>query len=1127
MKKIFVILAIFLLSGKLFSQIDNQFWFVAPDLSQTHGDNPIFIRLSSMSDPVNFVLTMPADASFIPITGNIGPNTTFTIPLTAFQSQIENSPPDRINTCGILLTTDNLVTAYYEEANSSNPGIFSLKGQNALGLQFYIISQNSYPNFAYSDDFESFEIVATEDNTLITITPTDDVTGYSANTPIDITLDRGETYSVRAIHQGAANTLAGSHIVSNKPVAVTWADDSVQTGGWDVIGDQLIPVTIAGSEYIAIKGYANNTPGDNEEQVFILGITNNTTVNIDGVFYQTISTGELCTYPFPATSSTAYIQTSDPVYVMHLSGYPGECGASLLPQVFCTGSRQIGFFRTSNNSFSLMVLTLDGNQGAFKMDGDPLVIQASDFQPVSGTGGQWVYTRKSFSAAQLSAGASHLLTNDNGKFHLGIINMLGGSAEYGYFSYFSSINLGVDQTICPGSSATINGGEGWTTYLWEEEIGGIWTMIGGNTQNLTVSVAGHYRCSVTGQNCTLQDDINIYMHPLLEPEITGDASVCINEINVPYNTTANFSAYDWSVTEGTISGQGTSSVTINWATTGSQTISLSCVNQYGCAVQQSLPVTVNPLPPVSLALPAVCSNMPAYPLEGGTPAGGIYAGTGVSNGVFDPIANGAGIVPITYTFTSPDGCVDMATANLTVNAATVVTMNILNPACISTPSVDLTGYCNPSSGQFSGTGVTGAGIFSPSLAPGGSQITYSYTDANSCTSSAQQFQQVIPLPTAQGTISGNSVLCQADQGVAYTLQNPDPLGTSFLWTVLPGSAGNAVGTGQTCVVNWSESFSGPVQLKFITSGDCGNSGFSIPFNILINPLPIVNLTTCIDLKTTKSGKPIILKGGLPLGAEGVYEGTGVSESPPGTGNYLFNPASNEVIPASGGAPYTITYRYTNTYGCDATAGEVIRVYPAGNQPCQTAMFTDIRDGQSYPTFLAGTGSSAKCWMAKNLNFGTVISGMVSQRDNCVAEKHCPDGNALQCDESGGAYQWDELLAYNTAEGVQGLCPPEWHVPSKTEWDNLVGEYQGEALAGGFFKTTGTAPGFNGLTAGINYFGQSWSFMDGVVKGSMFWTTHPGSDATALAYGLNSATPSISSYLSSRANALFVRCVRDW
>jgi uncharacterized protein (TIGR02145 family) len=270
-----------------------------------------------------------------------------------------------------------------------------------------------------------------------------------------------------------------------------------------------------------------------------------------------------------------------------------------------------------------------------------------------------------------------------------------------------------------------------------------------------------------------------------------------------------------------------------------------------------------------------------------------------------------------------------------------------------------------------------------------------------------------------------------------------------------------------------------------------------------------------------------LRGGLPLGADGVYEGTGVSESPPGSGNYLFDPASNQVIPASGGAPYTITYRYTNTYACDAIAEEVIRVYPANNQPCQTAMLTDIRDGQPYPTFLVGTGSSAKCWMSKNLNFGTAISAMMVQKDNCVVEKYCPDDNAVQCDQSGGAYQWDELMAHNTSEGSQGLCPPEWHVPSKAEWDKLVNEFEGEALAGGFFKASGNASGFNGLTAGINYFGHSWSFVDDVVTGSMFWTSHPGSDATARAYGLNSATPSISSYFSSRANALFVRCVRDW
>ena len=606
--KVLIFITFLLISDAVCSQIDNLFWFAAPDISQTHGDDPIFIRLSSMSDPVNYVLSMPANPVFVPISGSIGPNATVSIPLTAFKSTIENSPPDHVNSKGVLLTTDNLVTAYYEEANNSNPGIFSLKGQNALGTEFYIVSQNSYKNHAYTDDFESIEIVAIEDNTLVTVVPTDDVVGYPANSTITVNLNRGETYSVRSIHQQAANTLAGSHIVSSKPIAVTWSDDSIETGGWDAAGDQLVPVSIVGTEYIAIKGFANNTAGDNEERIYIVGTATGTDVSIDGFFVQTIGKGELLTYLIPPASPTAYIQSTLPVYILHLSGFPDEAGASMLPQIFCTGSQQIGFYRTSTNEFALMILTLEGNQGSFTMDGSSAIIQASDFSTVPGTAGTWVYARKPMTAAQLGVG-SHLLANGEGKFHLGIINKLGGSAEYGYFSYFSSINLGVDRTICHGSSTILNGGQGWTTYLWEKEAGGVWTTIGGNTQTISVSDSGLYRCSVTGQNCALQDDIRVSWYPAEEPDITGDTSVCLGANLVSYAASPDFDPYDWSLTGGTFSGQGTPAILADWTAAGSQSLTLNCFNQYGCSVEKDYPVEVHPVPPSATSMLAVVAEL--------------------------------------------------------------------------------------------------------------------------------------------------------------------------------------------------------------------------------------------------------------------------------------------------------------------------------------------------------------------------------------------------------------------------------------------------------------------------------------------------------------------------------------
>ncbi|MBP6977714.1 MAG: dockerin type I domain-containing protein [Bacteroidales bacterium] len=58
------------------------------------------------------------------------------------------------------------------------------------------------------------------------------------------------------------------------------------------------------------------------------------------------------------------------------------------------------------------------------------------------------------------------------------------------------------------------------------------------------------------------------------------------------------------------------------------------------------------------------------------------------------------------------------------------------------------------------------------------------------------------------------------------------------------------------------------------------------------------------------------------------------------------------------------------------------------------------EGQSYATVLIGT----QCWMAENLNVGTMItstSGGVQQTDNDIIERYCYENDPIYCDTYGG------------------------------------------------------------------------------------------------------------------------------
>ncbi len=132
-------------------------------------------------------------------------------------------------------------------------------------------------------------------------------------------------------------------------------------------------------------------------------------------------------------------------------------------------------------------------------------------------------------------------------------------------------------------------------------------------------------------------------------------------------------------------------------------------------------------------------------------------------------------------------------------------------------------------------------------------------------------------------------------------------------------------------------------------------------------------------------------------------------------------------------------------------------------------FIDERDFQSYATVQIGT----QCWMAENLNIGTMINGSSNQTDNSTIEKYCYNNIEDSCDVYGGLYQWEEAMQYVTTAGTQGICPTGWHFATDTEWITLE-----ESL--GMCSGTGTgcsgATGWRGTDEGSKLAGNEplWS-----------------------------------------------------
>ena len=182
---------------------------------------------------------------------------------------------------------------------------------------------------------------------------------------------------------------------------------------------------------------------------------------------------------------------------------------------------------------------------------------------------------------------------------------------------------------------------------------------------------------------------------------------------------------------------------------------------FNCTSTATVNVDVYPLPNVTVApLNSVCIDASPVTLTVGTPTGGTYSGTGVSNNIFYPSVSGVGTFTINYSFTDTHGCSGSGSTTITVNPLPVVTFPTL-------PSICATGYplnlntATPSGGTYSGPGVSG-NVFDPTVNGTGIYgITYTYTDLNGCSNSAMRNINVRPSPTvtvSPDTVQGNDTL---------------------------------------------------------------------------------------------------------------------------------------------------------------------------------------------------------------------------------------------------------------------------------------------------------------------------------------------------------------------------------
>ncbi len=263
----------------------------------------------------------------------------------------------------------------------------------------------------------------------------------------------------------------------------------------------------------------------------------------------------------------------------------------------------------------------------------------------------------------------------NGAVYISYLSPLPGFTAT---SYISTI-------FCVGTQFTVDAGDLYgnaTSFQWAA-TGDLSLVSGQGTGTATFTMgANGGDVIVYGQNaCGTGIADTVTFTALALPVVTataGSAAVCAGDSTVV--TASGASGYFWFPISA-----GTPSVTVTPSATTTYTVVGTDVN--GCTDTTTVTVTVNALPTVTVsALGTVCVDDASVLLTQGSPAGGVYSGTGVGAGNFSPATAGVGTHAITYTYTDTSGCTNAATQNIIVDACVGINELNINNLLSATPN---------------------------------------------------------------------------------------------------------------------------------------------------------------------------------------------------------------------------------------------------------------------------------------------------------------------------------------------------------------------------------------------------------------------------------------------------------
>lgn len=509
-----------------YSQVDRDFWFAVPYLTNDH-DNSLSdgqgqLCITSFERAATVRISQPAVTNttdrywFAPIVLTLPPYSSVDVPVQ--QGGLYRASQGAVSSCGLHIESDQDITVYYAQINQ-NSEIYTLKGRNALGTDFLVPMQRTRANSFTG--YSTIEIVATMPNTTVTVTTPVATIQNPNGTSFVRVLQKGEILTVRSVGQAAANHLGGTVIHADLPVAVNSTDDSVADWGQDLIGEQIVPTGLAGNEYIAVKHDGN------AEDIVLYALPGQPLrYTVNGGATQTLAAGGSVTIAL--TSRTTYIQGDTEFVAFQITSDGAELGGTVLPRLDCTGSHEVAITRRfGSQTVNLLVKT--PYTGAFTVNGQPYTFA---FQPVP-EAPDWSWCQVSANGLFNMQGVMRI-RNTQAVFHASILDYGNGTCTYGYFSGYNRVDM-----VPTSSKSVYVVGEAielgivqaslFSSVLWTAPDGTQYSGAEWQHPALSLNDAGWY--TVTGASvdgCPLAEDEYARLVQVVQPERI-DSTVCRSE----------------------------------------------------------------------------------------------------------------------------------------------------------------------------------------------------------------------------------------------------------------------------------------------------------------------------------------------------------------------------------------------------------------------------------------------------------------------------------------------------------------------------------------------------------------------------------------------------------------------